>query len=648
MGGPWCTPATRCRRGRRPTPAVQGDVNDALVAAFFSAVAVINGDPAAHLGAPGLSVLPALGDSSGASLVRPVPHAWADFHSPRAQAPAMEHADFLLSDRMCNGSSSAAGETCSASTHPVGYDAIAMVADKSSRVVEFTGNVAEIHRKPMIGCGAAAVAGGTGWAGAHAGMGRYAATSTLFSDKAMYFHFSRVVAPDSDQAPSLAQVAYDLGWRNVATLNEQGTYGDNFVRDFADSCSALGVRLRASESFRSADMMALGVELQLQAIKTSGAKVILLVATEDAAASVLRAAEPLGLTGEGYTWLGTDGWFTDAVLGRTDSFALADGSIGLFPQTEVDSAPAKQCLDQVLVQQSWRPGLARYAPGVTLISAEEMARIIEPWIYYVWDAVFFTAQAVGEAWRTCPRAPRQNCTIDPSCLLATIRRTVLRSGATGTNVTLDAVGDRRGAYTLYNARANASHEAGGSLTPVGVISEARNNTPVTNIDVPAIVWSDGQTGLTMGISDGDFSEDDGTTANTTDVALAVAFSVMLVIAVAGLLIVRARFRRSQLAAIDYKFVLDQMMAADEISDQQAPDRRVPREIERSAVTLLQKLGSGAFGEVWRANFKESRHHPAHAVAVKIARRVRSLQLASATLTTPLAARQPQRWARSTG
>jgi serine/threonine protein kinase len=57
-----------------------------------------------------------------------------------------------------------------------------------------------------------------------------------------------------------------------------------------------------------------------------------------------------------------------------------------------------------------------------------------------------------------------------------------------------------------------------------------------------------------------------------------------------------------MGAVDFNAELRRMLAASEILPKHALGWRLPKEVQHNSVTLEEKLGSGAFGEVWRATF----------------------------------------------
>ena len=67
-----------------------------------------------------------------------------------------------------------------------------------------------------------------------------------------------------------------------------------------------------------------------------------------------------------------------------------------------------------------------------------------------------------------------------------------------------------------------------------------------------------------------------------------------------------RFARVQKRrAIDFRRELERLVAAGDLDEGHGAADRVPREIPRSCLTLTDKLGAGAFGEVWRVVVNES-------------------------------------------
>eukprot|EP00037_Helgoeca_nana_P006603 m.60706 g.60706 ORF g.60706 m.60706 type:complete len:1108 (-) comp17479_c0_seq3:48-3371(-) len=420
-------------------------------------------------------------------------------------------ADYLLANRSCTGAAS-----CGA-VNPVGADSMVMVADLFSSTVRFTGLLAEMHRKPMLG---------------------YGSTSDDFTDKAAYPFFSRVVSPDRFQAQALADVIVDFGWERVALVFVDGAYGANFAVQFDRTAEAAGVVVHKRVSLK-ASSTASTMEPQLRQVMQSGAKVIVLAASSADVLTVLRAANTVGALGSEYTWIGPDGVTSSTVLSQSgpdpDTARAAAGLLGLFPRFDPDSATAAVVRDDVFQRQTWRASGVSHASFVHVNNAT-----IEPWAYYVWDAVIFAARACGLAHGPC--LERGGATHNSTCVQAFLRNGSLAGGATG-DIELDSVGDRRGSYTLLNLQPDNPL----TFVPVGTIAMANGSSTVT-VQRRSILWPDGSTGTETVPTDGNFDplvRTDSTSVLPIVGAMIAAFVVLF----AGTYVFyRRKYRRKLLRA----------------------------------------------------------------------------------------------------
>lgn len=82
------------------------------------------------------------------------------------------------------------------------------------------------------------------------------------------------------------------------------------------------------------------------------------------------------------------------------------------------------------------------------------------------------------------------------------------------------------------------------------------------------------------------------------------------------LVFRRRAYRHKMKAVDFASALRSLLEDGEINEDQVHDQNMPREIRRRAVTLSNKIGSGAFGDVFKAILDESASVPGYMVAVK--------------------------------
>ena len=190
----------------------------------------------------------------------------------------------------------------------------------------------------------------------------------------------------------------------------------------------------------------------------------------------MQAADAVGITGPGYTWLGPDGWMSPSYFKgeKADARNIMHGALGLFPATQPNSSSAALYRERVLDNQTyWSSRSAAYdslwAPP-TLSSAP-----LDKWGYYVWDATWLVARAAAGVATTDP-----DCLRNGTCLQAAIRGYELE-GATGIITLGPDTGERTGAYEIINLRNDSEH----IFVEVGTIVAG-----VVVIDRAAIVWAD--------------------------------------------------------------------------------------------------------------------------------------------------------------
>ena len=119
--------------------------------------------------------------------------------------------------------------------------------------------------------------------------------------------------------------------------------------------------------------------------------------------------------------------------------------------------------------------------------------------------------------------------------------------------------------------------------------------------------------------------------------IAAILGTILAVVVGILAVVRIRARRLLMRAHSFELTLEEMRAKGEIAEEQlaaakanaaaagantprsAMLHHTPREIKRSNLTMLSKIGAGAFGDVWRGILDEARSGdgvPGYEVAIK--------------------------------
>ena len=161
-------------------------------------------------------------------------------------------------------------------------DVVALVGAASSGVSKSAALIASIFKKPQVS---------------------YSSTAPDLSNKEFYPYFLRVVVPDQVQAEGLVQMYKHMNWTRTALIGTEDTYGQGTLdkfQEFAGSDVETVVRVSYAPSGSPTSA--------LQAIKASTAKVILLNCVYNDCQNVLEEAASMGLAGNEYQWIATDGW----------------------------------------------------------------------------------------------------------------------------------------------------------------------------------------------------------------------------------------------------------------------------------------------------------------------------------------------------
>jgi poly [ADP-ribose] polymerase 10/14/15 len=310
-------------------------------AAFISAVAWLNADPATTLGDGTLTVVGSINDSS--TLVSTIAGAYALFRD---------------------------------------QNVMVLVGDLFSSRVRLSALVAEIHEVPIVG---------------------YGATSDEFTSKTDYPFFSRVVSPDAYQARALVDLILSFGWERVGVLFSAEAYGTNFNTQFSAAAATTPLIIHTRHSIQPGGSSASMGE-SIRQIVASGVRVIVFAAVSTDVTNGLRAAGAAGALGPEYTWIGTDGVMTTSSFTgvNADIGASAAGMLGIFPgyenrETSPPGSAVVTAYDAIVISQTWS------ATAAALNLSIEGAGLapIDPWAFYVWDATVFTAVACARAVGVC-------------------------------------------------------------------------------------------------------------------------------------------------------------------------------------------------------------------------------------------------------
>ncbi len=269
----------------------------------------------------------------------------------------------------------------------------------------------------------------------------YSSTNADLSNKSVYPYFLRVVPPDSVQGFAVANIVKEFGWKQVATLATSDDYGAGGIGVFESSAKDLGINVVASEKFTQS---ATDIKTQLQNIKDSGAKVIVLNVIVGDAITVFSQASDLGLTSaNGYVWVGTDGPTQATVF--ENSTAIKDamqGMIGTSPNR--GTGPV---YDHFL--DLWENC---YNGSDDSEYAGCGDRTPNTYATFAYDAVYAFAHAIQKV------IDDGKDYTDGDVLLDALYKTEFL-GATG-SVSFDSNGDRIGVYDLLNLKGDTFEKVG--------------------------------------------------------------------------------------------------------------------------------------------------------------------------------------------
>eukprot|EP01135_Chromosphaera_perkinsii_P001408 Nk52_evm9s167 gene=Nk52_evmTU9s167 len=171
----------------------------------------------------------------------------------------------------------------------------------------------------------------------HKGMVQVSGSSTnvLLSLKGNHPTFLRTIGLDSEQFTLLADAIHYFGWPKCGLILVDNSYGQGGAQFFRNRTNELGIEIIQSAIFPE-DIVRLGFDVTkaLKDMKEKGVKVIATSFQAPDAIPVLEAAYDLGMVGEDYVWLGTDGWLHSGFTnGLKEGYAekIVPGVLGTVP-----------------------------------------------------------------------------------------------------------------------------------------------------------------------------------------------------------------------------------------------------------------------------------------------------------------------------
>lgn len=313
-----------------------------------------------------------------------------------------------------------------------------------------------------------------------------------------YPTFSRLTAPNRQEALALAQIAASIGVTRVGLVYTANTYGQDMRAGFITECAARNISVVASASVPrlrelSETLKANAISDFEQAVRTAfhreNVKVYLFALDVADINHGLPALQRASVVGKGHTILlpSTHTLFMSlGTLAQASLQAQYDqqkawlhGSIGIYPVTSstafntmAASYPGSAGLWSALLNTS------NQTASLTSLPLPDTSQYFGLWGTLVWDGTLFLGKAIGAAYKTCALSASGHPEV--LCLIDSIRNATL-NGTTG-EIVLDTKGDREGRYGVYNV-VNGTKALVGSVSP----------TIGARINIPSILWSDNST-----------------------------------------------------------------------------------------------------------------------------------------------------------
>ncbi|KAL7749257.1 hypothetical protein RI367_005409 [Sorochytrium milnesiophthora] len=151
-----------------------------------------------------------------------------------------------------------------------------------------------------------------------------AATSPTLSDKTSFPYFFRTIPPDNFQGIALAYFCKNMGWKRVSILAGSDAYGAGIADAFSLQAKELDITIATSQTFpviqvdtsnsslplsQSADSSP--YDIQVNAIKASGSRIVLFFGVQADFIAVARVARTSGIIASSdWVWVGSDGLST--------------------------------------------------------------------------------------------------------------------------------------------------------------------------------------------------------------------------------------------------------------------------------------------------------------------------------------------------
>ncbi len=304
----------------------------------------------------------------------------------------------------------------------------------------------------------------------------YSSTNPDLSNKTKYPYFMRVVPPDSVQGVAIARILKEFGFTQVATLATSDDYGLGGITVFEEEAKNVGIEVLSAQRFAQG---ASEIKTQLQAIKDSGAHVIVVNTIVADTVTVFSQADDVGLVGEEYVWFGSDGAAQDVVFENSTEIKNAmQGMVGTAPNR--GSGEKYEAFLDLWETCNGKSGTEYEGCG---------DRTPNTFATFAYDAVF----AFAYAFQRMIDAGKD--VTDGDALLEELKKTDF-IGATGP-VSFDANYDRKGVYDVLNLQGDTFVRVGSWDEKNGLVLTSTITWPGGTTVTPSFAKVGGDTGASF-------------------------------------------------------------------------------------------------------------------------------------------------------
>lgn len=292
----------------------------------------------------------------------------------------------------------------------------------------------------------------------------YSATSTTLLGRPFFY---RAVPTDDATAKAILKLVKMFGWHYISILKPRSDYGQSLSAELVVDASDMSEGHLGGDAYEIevfADVPYVGgdaasIDTALELLEKQEARIVILIANNEQMREIMLAAHAKGMTGAGWTYIGTESVTEEGLLGGNltpaQRAALQEamfGMLGVVVDTSVED-PSK-------VHWDWALNEEPAPPPFTFTDAEvaacPRAATATAFLYlpYVYDATYMFAHAAArvrgcpEGGGTCAVPFSQMKAVNISAEMESDDANVPTSPVTGLPLVLDVVTHQRSSTRL--------------------------------------------------------------------------------------------------------------------------------------------------------------------------------------------------------